>query len=420
MTELWIGAVCLLLLSGLFILFPRWFVRGDRETSLKQDNLAWLRLRQRELAGDQAEQVLLSDAGLRLLEDEVDQLTDEAAASTEAGLGWLILPIAALAALLYLQLGAAEDVKLSEAFQSFDPSGEESNLHELMAAVAARADQRPQNLDYQAMLGRYYMGGENYEQARQAYLRLVEANPADSTALALAAQAGFMAKGRVLDQESQMLAERALNQNPHERSALGLLGMVAFERQHYRAAIGYWQRLLAVEEPGSQGAELIEGVIARAQQAIANGGGESEIANSRGESAASGDESASSGGENVAASTGSELSGPHVTVRVQMPSDASFGANDVVFVFARNAASQSRMPVAAKRFSASQLPLEVRLDDAASMAGQKISALEQVLVFARISRDGQPGEEYASWQGQLGPLAPHADNEIVDLVLEPR
>jgi cytochrome c-type biogenesis protein CcmH len=331
------------------------------------------------------------------LEDDVDRLEEDKAVSAEARLGWLLLPVAALAALLYLQLGAVEDVRLSAAIQSFDPDAGEAQVHELMAAVATRAAQRPDNLHYQAMLGRYYMGGEDYERARQSYLKLVEANPADASALASAAQASFLASGRVLDQEAQMLAERALNQNPHERSALGLLGMVAFERQQYRAAIGYWRRLLAVEEPGSQGAELIAGVIARAEQAIVD-----------------------NGDVRVAQDLPSEPanSGAHITVRVELPQNANVRPADTVFVFARNAASESRMPVAAKRFTASQLPLEVRLDDAASMAGQKLSVLGQVMVVARISRNGQPGEANASWQGQLGPLTPNAEGPVRQLLLQ--
>ncbi len=397
MTEFWLGAGLLLLLAGLFVLFPRWFIRGEQRVSLKQDNLAWFQLRQRELAAEQAEPALLEDAGLRLLEDEVDHLHEENERAGEARLGWLLLPVAALAALIYLQLGAAEDVRLGQAIQAFDPETGEAQVHELMAAVAARAAQRPDNLHYQAMLGRYYMSGEDYQRARTIYLRLVEANPTDPSVLALAAQASFLASGRVLDQEAQMLAERALNQNPHERSALGLLGMVAFERQQYRAAIGYWQRLLTVEEPGSQGAELIAGVITRAEQAVAD----------QGQAAGS-------------ASVESEHVGRHITVRVSLPDAAELAPTDVVFVFARNADSESRMPVAVRRFSVGQLPLEVRLDDAAAMAGQKLSALERVLIVARVSRNGQPGEEHASWQGQLGPVAPSAEGPIRELLLRPK
>ena len=76
------------------------------------------------------------------------------------------------------------------------------------------------------------------------------------------------------------------------------------------------------------------------------------------------------------------------------------------------------MPVAVQRFPAERLPLTLRLDDAASMAGQKISKLAQVVVIARVSPGGQPGEEHASWQAEIGPLAPSLDTEPRVLVLQ--
>ena len=78
------------------------------------------------------------------------------------------------------------------------------------------------------------------------------------------------------------------------------------------------------------------------------------------------------------------------------------------------------MPVAVKRLRGADLPTRVVLDDSATMAGQKISTLGEVLIVARVSPRGQPGEEFASHQGELGPLAPAAGGAEQLLVLEPR
>jgi cytochrome c-type biogenesis protein CcmH len=66
------------------------------------------------------------------------------------------------------------------------------------------------------------------------------------------------------------------------------------------------------------------------------------------------------------------------------------------------------------------LPLTLRLDDSNSMAGQKLSAAESVVVVVQVSPDGTPGEASATWLGQLGPLAPSTDTEARDIVLSPR
>ena len=393
MIEWWLGSGALALLASLFLFAPRLFLRAARRPSLKQDQLDWFRLRQEELEREQAAPALLDDLGLRLLDDDVDRLQDPVETGGGPSLGWVLLPLAALTALVYFQLGGLQDVNLSRAMQSLEQDADAAQVQQFMEAVEARALQRPKNLHYQALLGRYYMSRGEYFRARQVYLALVEKTPDDPALLALAAQAGYLANERVLDDATQMLAERALSHNPHEQSALGMLGMAAFERGQHEAAVGYWRRMLAVQEPGSADAELLAGLIATVQGFPA---------------------------AEQSPSVAAEPQGKGVTVRVQLPAGAQLEADDVLFVFARDPNSPSPMPVAAKRFAATQLPLEVRLDDAASMAGQLVSTLPQVLVIARISRNGLPGEENASWQGQIGPLAPRPAGDSHPLLLSPR
>jgi cytochrome c-type biogenesis protein CcmH len=107
-------------------------------------------------------------------------------------------------------------------------------------------------------------------------------------------------------------------------------------------------------------------------------------------------------------------------VRVALPEGAGIAASDTVFVLARNAESDSRMPIAVRRLQAGQLPLTLRLDDSNSMAGQKLSATESVVVLVQVSPDGRPGEATATWLGQAGPLAPSLDLEPLEIVLAPR
>jgi len=179
---------------------------------------------------------------------------------------------------------------------------------------------------------------------------------------------------------------------------LGLLGMASFEQGKYRAAIEYWQRLLAMEAPGSESANMIAGVIQTARERL----GEAPAAQ-----------------QQVTAAPADEVSGgAGVTVRVPAPEGIDPG--DTVFILARNAQSGSRMPIAVRRLTAAQLPVTLRLDDSSSMAGQKLSDTESVMVVVQISPDGKPGEATASWLGQVGPLAPSVGGEPVEIVLRPR
>jgi cytochrome c-type biogenesis protein CcmH len=75
--------------------------------------------------------------------------------------------------------------------------------------------------------------------------------------------------------------------------------------------------------------------------------------------------------------------------------------------------------VAVKRLTASQLPVTLRLDDASSMAGQKISELTAVDVVARVSPSGQPGEQHATLQASISDLPPGPGEQVHTLVLRP-
>jgi cytochrome c-type biogenesis protein CcmH len=421
-TELYLGAALLLVLAAVFFLFPGWFMRRSHRQNLRESNLDWYHLREDELASTGGDPDLLEETRLRLLEDGVDQIT-ETADVRDSGRYWLwFLPVILVSVLMYQQLGGARDVDLTKDLDHLARAGTDADYEALMQKVERRAAQRPDNMHYQAMLGRYYMNKADYARASQLYQGLVDRAPGDATALAMAAQASYLAGGRKLEPETQVLAEKALAVDPHQPTALGLLGMASYERGQYRAAIGYWRRLIAMQDPNSENTRMIEGVIARAQAALGEAPEGSEPAmqgsDPHGAGAAvarQGSAAMPSGSTDSTAATGLG-----VTVTLQLTGDATYAPTDSVFVFARNPESQSRMPVAVQRLKVADLPVTLRLDDAASMAGQKISALSQVLVVARVSPSGQPGEQYATWQGSLGPLPPEASNEPRLIELRPK
>lgn len=390
----------LLLFSALFYALPRRW-QGPVIDDPEQANLEWYRLRQRELA-ELGDEELEQDAKLRLLEDSQAAVPVH---TVEQGGGsfpvWLLLPlVAVMASALYYFLGAAPDVEISKRLQGMSELSSADEMSALVEAIEKRSAQRPANLHYVALLGRFYMGQEDYIRAREVYRQLAIEAPDDAQAMAYAAQADFLASGRKLSDQARMQAEQALAVDPHQRTALGLLGMASFEQGLYRAAIEYWQRLLAMETPGSESAQMIGSVIAMANEKL-------------GEALPSGDAIAQSEAATAAVAT------PGVTVSVGFPEGAQFSPGDTVFVLARNAETESRMPIAVQRLQAGQLPLTLRLDDANSMAGQKLSETASVMVVVQVSPGGTPGEAGATFLGQAGPLAPSASTEPVAVVLAP-
>jgi len=153
-------------------------------------------------------------------------------------------------------------------------------------------------------------------------------------------------------------------------------------------AIAYWRRLAAQLQPGSDEARQVAGVIA--ELAGAPTGTTTTM-------------QAAAPDRGPAASAGT-ISG---RVAVSPPLAAKVAPTDTVFIFAR-APAGPRMPLAAMRIPASELPKEFTLDDAMGMAGMKLSTASEVVVEARLSRTGsalaQPGDLF----GRSAPVKPGA------------
>ncbi|MDZ7784952.1 MAG: tetratricopeptide repeat protein [Halioglobus sp.] len=387
MTTFYLVCAGLVLLSGVFYLFPR-VPPGGGDEELTRANRDWFRLRQRELSTEGAD-ALEEEARLRLLEDGGEAGDDPPRSIGRHFPTWALLPVVAvLAGVLDYTLGGARDVQLVRQLETIGPDTSPAAMRQLVGAIEARVAQRPDNLHYLALLGRYYMAQSDYASALSVYERLLERVPGDAQALAYAAQAQYLAANRQLADSARLRAEQALSIDPHQRTALGLLGMASYEQGRYRAAIDYWERLLATEAPGSEGARMIADVLERARREI-------------------GDEAPAPRPEEG------------VTVRVSLPAGAEIQPDATLYVLARGAAAASRMPIAVSRLSAAELPLTLRLDDSNSMAGRKISEQDAVVVVAQVSPDGRPGEANATWVGRGGPVAPAIDGEPVEIRLAP-
>ena len=414
MTGFLLAALALFLLA-LGIL--AWRRDGPRDADRDDPNLHWYWQRARELGegaghgnnegaepGNEAgNEALREEARLRLLEDTLpDARHATAADSSAAGLGRV--PLLALGAVLLLlsaaisrHTGALEDVLIHRDLARLKPGDGALARARLMQRIAARSAAREDNLQYLDLLGQLHMADENYRAASAHFARLAARAPEDPRAQAMAAQAQFLAAGRVLDDRARLLAERALAVDPRQRTALGLLGMAAFEAGSYRAAASYWERLQAQETPASPAYKMLGDVLALARQ--------------RGALVAPADEAAPL--DKTAA--GGHSAGISVSLAFAEGVAAEPGAT--VFVFARPASARGGMPIAVRRLSAGDLPLTLRLSDADSMAGQLLSAAGAVRVSAQLSVNGQPGLANARLSGAAGPVAVGGAEASVTIVL---
>lgn len=377
MTEFWLSAGLLLLAALGFLLIP--ILRGRRrqqEEDRTALNVALYQERVAELAAQQAAGVL-DDAQLASGRDEAAR---ELLADTEGGeaprqghlgkalplLAAVLVPVMALG--LYLHFGAADKVELTQEFAEAPKTMEEMTTR-LERAVQAQ----PDSAEGLYFLGRAYMAEQRPADAARTFERAVALAGRQPELLGQWAQALYFAADKQWSPQLQALTDEALQADPKEVTSLGLRGIAAFEGERYQEAIDYWQRLLAQLPEGDASRAALQGGIDRAAERL---------------------------GGKPAAPVAARLK---VRVELAAALKDKVKPDDTVFIFAR-ALNGPPMPLAAKRVTVAQLPIEVELSDADAMMPQmKLSDFAEVKLVARVSRAGQPTR--GEWIGQGAPLA---------------
>ncbi|MCE5991011.1 c-type cytochrome biogenesis protein CcmI [Pseudomonas sp. KCA11] len=392
MIEFWLSAGLLLLAALSFLLIP--ILRG-RSRQLEEDrtalNVALYQERVAELAAQQAAGVL-DEAQMAKGRDEAarELLADtEGAEPPRQGhlgkalplLAALLVPLLALG--LYLHFGAADKVQLTQEFAEAPKS-----MEEMTARLERVVQAQPDSAEAVYFLGRAYMAEQRPADAARTFERAVALAGRQPELLGQWAQALYFAADKQWSPQLQALTDEALKADSNEVTSLGLRGIAAFEGERYQEAIDYWKRLLAQLPEGDASRAALQGGIDRAAERLGGSPGQATAP--------------------VAA---------RLKVRVELAAALKdkVKPDDTVFIFAR-ASNGPPMPLAAKRVTVAQLPIEVELSDADAMMPQmKLSDFAEVQLVARVSRAGQP--THGEWIGQGTPL-PSATQAIQHLTID--
>jgi cytochrome c-type biogenesis protein CcmH len=254
-----------------------------------------------------------------------------------------------------------------------------SQLERGIAGARATVQRNPDDAAAWAMLAHTQEMAGRFEQAVEAYRRLVALRPKDAQAHAdFADTLGVVQQGRLQGEPARLIA-RALELEPGNAKALVLGGKEAFERRRYAEAIALWDRALkASADPALQ--RPVQTSIAEARALMAP-----------------------AGASQPATSTGLAFVAGRVSVAPALQS--KIGPDDTVFVFARPETG-SRMPVALLKRRGSDLPLDFALDDTLAMvASARLSQHPRVMLGARVSRRGDAIAAAGDLEGELGPVA---------------
>jgi cytochrome c-type biogenesis protein CcmH len=301
----------------------------------------------------------------------------------------IAVPIAAI--LLYFAVGNPAALAPGAGARD-DHAVTRERIEDMVGRLAARMKEQPDDVDGWVMLGRSYAVLDRHAEAAAAYANAVKRSPPNAQLLADYADTLAMSQGRTLQGEPERLIEQALKVDPDNVKALALAGTVAFQKHDFKRAIGHWERILKVVPPDSEIAEAVRDSIADARKVA---GGKQAPAPPK------------PGVQPVEA-------GVSGTVRLAPALAAKAAPGDTVFIFARPVTGP-RMPLAVMRKQVRDLPAAFTLDDSMAMTpASKLSAHEQVVVGARVSKSGSPAPQPGDLEGLSAPVkAGHTGITIV-------
>ncbi|HWP13266.1 MAG TPA: c-type cytochrome biogenesis protein CcmI, partial [Ramlibacter sp.] len=335
------------------VLLLRPFLRsiGPRPTSHQDLNSAIYREQLAKLEQDLAEGTLGKDdyaqarAELqrRLLdESRGEEVTVKLNPPRKTMIG-IALAVPLVAAAFYLMIGNPASMTAGAAHQQMASN---EDLDRMVAGLAQKLEKEPENYKGWAMLARSYKAMGRTAEAEKAFERAGSFIDDDAQMLASYADVVATNNGGSLAGKPAMLIQKALKADPDHPMSLWLSGTADLEVKNYTKALRTFERLAALLPPGSDDARMLQGAI-------------DDVRAKAGLSAAA---AAPAPAPALAVAAGGKVSG---TVELDPSLKGKAGPDDTVMVIAR--LPGSRMPLAAVRLRAAQLPVQFTLDDSLSM-----------------------------------------------------
>ncbi|ANG61776.1 c-type cytochrome biogenesis protein CcmI [Marinobacterium aestuarii] len=413
MVGLWTGIALLTLCALGIVLLPLLRARRLQQQEVAEDrdrqNIDIYRERLSELEEEKA-QGNLAQPEFDELKLELERSLLQDVGDTEAALrvskisSMQVITVSVMAVLLvisslglYAKLGSAPRLELALERQAQpDPfEGRTPTLEEALSRLEHELEVTPENVEGWYLLATTYMGAGRYDDGIAAFKQVLARLPQDAPqyigVMGQYAQALYFANGGKMNDAVREQVAATLQRNPGEITALGLLGIDAFEQQRYAEAIDFWSRALAQAEPSA--AESLRAGISRAQQELR------------------------ALGEPVPEVAGIEPAEIRLAVRLAEGLGATLEPDQAVFIFARPVGG--RMPLAAVKLKVSDLPLEVVLDDTLAMTPQaRLSGVDEVEVGARISLTGTPEPKAGDLFAILSPVSVRGQTQAIDLVID--
>ena len=425
----WVLMILMLLLAIGLLVFPLLKVREAGSLAYKESNLKINEEKIMELDLDLEEgridqnfyNAAREELDRELLIDIPEESKSSAAlhytakAERHPALAILIaLFIPMLALLLYLDLGmhaASDEEQLAHQSQSQAQAPQEPSIEEMVVQLEQRISEQGGTAEEWAMLGRAHKYQGNNEQAAKAFAVALENDPENVQLMLEHAEVLALNNNRMFNGESRALVMKAYELEPENPNVLWFAGVAEFQAGEFRNAIANLTRLLPMAGGEEDVMKSIIGIVAKSRQGLIDAGEDvpalEDLLGVK-----------SMPVEAMAKDDSSSAADPGVTRSLQVSVDISdenrqkFGATDIVYIYAK-AKQGPRVPLAAHRLTLAELPATVILDDSMAMVeGMNISAFEQLVVSARISKSGSAIAQSGDYIGQLEVMGKDSESDL--------
>lgn len=318
-----------------------------------------------------------------------------------------------LALLLYLDLGMhnASEESFTAVNEQQQQQTAQPSVEEMTRQLQARIEKSGGTVKEWIMLARAHKYlGEN-EQAANAFAVALEQEPDNAQLMLERAEVLALSNNRVFSDEANALVKRAYELDPDNPNTLWFIGVAEFQQGHYRQAIENMKKLLPFVGGDEEVMKSVVTIVSKSREALIAAGEDmpelAQILGIKDMMAKAGTSVNRSASMTVADPSSSQAPAAGNATRLQVAVDISdqarqkFDANDIVFVYAK-AKQGPRMPLAVQRLTLAALPASVVLDDSMAMVeGMNLSAFDQLVVSARVSKSGSAIAQSGDYIGQL-------------------
>lgn len=409
-TELWFGISTLLLASMVILWWPfakkgqlatnSQNARSDANTQSYRISLEKLDTQFQEERIEQAEyDDLKAELGRKLLQDEAsqEQALQIKGHSILLPIGISIFLIIA-SVYLYLSIGSSTELAQS-AERNAQMQSQKDQFQQALTELEQKVAENPNNSEMLFNLAHFYITAQQFDKSIIAFQKLITIEGEHAEFIGPQAQALYYKNQQQMTPEVEALIKRALALDANDVSTLVLLGMDNFVNGDYAKSIMLWQQVLNNARPGTDTVTLTNAVANAKERLAMSGEAMPEMPKPTAVSSAS-----------VSAN-----------VSISDSLKDKFSPEQTIFIYAI-AIEGSRMPLAAIKLTAAQLPIDITLNDSNAMTpAGKISQHSNVRLFAVISQSGTPGIQPGDLHGSIINAATNGEQTyqlVIDSVAE--